>query len=134
MITIYDEKGKKLASIANDDDFNHIPSKELLEVLGFHQTPDWRFITYFRDDVMRYHYKMTRENMNPKSIPTPFREAYSLRRGLIEMCEGDSLKPSWVIMPTDLDIGEIKKKWYINFCKNHLLTVIDSANESRQET
>jgi hypothetical protein len=130
MITIYDEKDRRLASITNDDDFNYIPSGELLEVLGFHQTPDWRFIIYFRDDVIRYLYKMTRGNMNKKALPRPLKEAYSLRRGLIEICDGDSLNPSWVIIPPDFDIGELKKKWYLDFCRNHNLTVVDSSDES----
>ena len=131
MIEIYNLKSKKLKSIPNDEFFNHVSAGELLEDHPEYDETrtDWSFFIYPPKWVRSLYLKLKKECLTP-----PIQTAYDQNLGLIEICQGDYANPMWIPMPPDLNIGLIKKEWYLAYCKNHGYVVTESNDASLQTT
>jgi hypothetical protein len=63
--------------------------------------------------------------LEQKPVPAPLKEAYEQQLGVIEICKGDYANPTWVPITLGLDIGKLKKGWYLECCKKHGFLVIE---------
>lgn len=117
MIVISNSQGKELKSIPNQDIyFDHVSAGELLEDHPEFdkKNPKWSFIIFSPKRVPELYFKMKQEH-----VVSPIKEAFRHELGLIEICKGDYEKPTWITLTADLDVGKLKKEWYLDFCRNH---------------
>lgn len=117
MIIIFNSKGQHLKSFQNDDAFfNQVSAGELLEDHPEFDkaTTQWSFVVFPPERVSDLYYKMKKQ-----LLTTPIKEAYGKGVGLIEICKGDYENPTWVLMTADLDMGNLKKNWYLDYCRKH---------------
>jgi hypothetical protein len=121
MIYIHDPNGKVVQSFYDDDIFNHVTGGELLEAHPEIMKPHWGFIVYSRKNVADLNSKLKRESITP-----PIREAHQQQLGIIEICTGDYSNPRWVPITFRLDIGKLRKDWYLECCKIHGYTVTEN--------
>src|ERR1700733_5439189 len=115
MIEIFDLKGKKLKSIPNEEEFfNNVSAGELLEDhQEFNKTnTQWSFMVFKPDHVYELY-----NHMKQHSITEPIRQAYIQQLGLIEFSTGDCEQLTQIPLTPDLNIGELKKAWYLVYCK-----------------
>ena len=131
MIEIYNLKGKKLKSIPNDEFFNHVSAGELLaDHPEYNESrTDWSFVIFPPKWVHSLYSKLKKECVSP-----PIQAAYDQQLGLIEICQGDYANPMWIHMLPGLNIGLVKKEWYLAYCKHHGYVVTESSNASPQAT
>src|SRR3954462_13334817 len=111
MIEIYNLKGKILKSIPNEDEyFKHISAGELLEVHPEYDKDkiDWSFVIFPPKSVHNLYLQLKKE-----SLTRPIQIAYEQQLGLIEICHGDYANPLWIHMTAGVDIGMMKKEWYL---------------------
>lgn len=120
MINICKPNGNLIKSFKNDDAFNHLSAGELLEDHHEIDATHWGFVVFPPKKVPNLYL-----NLKQKPVPTPLKEAYEQQLGVIEICKGDYTNPTWVPMTLDLDIGKLKKDWYLECCKKHGFFVIE---------
>lgn len=117
MIDIFDVQGKKIKSIFNPDEyFNFVSAGELLEdhLESANTNIKWSFVVFPPQSVHELYFKLKQEHLTPS-----IKDAFKQELGIIEVCKGDYLNPTWVPIIPGLDIGELKKDWYLDFCKRH---------------
>ncbi len=120
MINICKPNGKLIKSFKNDDAFNHLTAGELLEDHPEIGATQWGFVVFPPEKVPDLYLKLKQ-----KPVPTPLKEAYEQQLGVIEICKGDYANPTWVPVTFGLDIGELKKDWYLECCKKHGFFVVE---------
>lgn len=119
MINICKPNGKLIKSFKNDDAFNHLSGGELLEDHSEVGTTHWGFVIFPPEIVPHLYFKLKQ-----KPVPAPLKEAYEQQLGVIEICKGDYENSTWVPVRPGLNIGKLKKDWYIECCKTHGFFVI----------
>jgi hypothetical protein len=120
MINICKPNGKLAKSFKNDDSFNHLSGGELLKDHHEIGATQWGFVVFPPKKVPDLYL-----NLKQKPIPARLKEAYEQQLGVIEICKGDYANPTWVPITFDLDIGQLKKDWYLECCKKHGFFVIE---------
>lgn len=120
MINICKPNGSLIKSFKNDDAFNHLSGGELLEDHPEIGATQWGFVVFPPEKVPDLYF-----NLKQKPVPTPIKEAYEQQLGVIEICKGDYANPIWVPITLGLDIGKLKKDWYLECCKKHGFFVIE---------
>lgn len=120
MINICKLNGKLIKSFKSDDVFKHLSGGELLEDHPEIGATQWGFVVFPPESVPNLYFKLKQ-----KPIPAPLKEAYEQQLGVIEVCKGDYANPTWVPVTLDLDIGKLKKDWYLECCKKHGFFVIE---------
>lgn len=132
MIVIFNSQGKKLKSIPNNDEFfNHVSAGELLEDHPEYDQANtrWSFIIFPPEKVPELYFNMKREFLTP-----PIKEAFGHVLGLIEICQRNYEHPTWVPITPGLDIGKLKKDWYLDFCKRHGYVIEKDCDLTGSET
>ena len=131
MIEIYNLKGEKLKSIPNDEFFNHVTAGELLtDHPEYDETrTDWSFVIFPHKWVDSLYSKLKKERVTPS-----IQAAYDQQLGLIEICQGDYANPMYIHMLPGLNVGLIKKEWYLLYCKHHEYVVKEIHGISYQAT
>lgn len=131
MLEIYNLKGEKLKSIPNDEFFDYISAGELLEDHPeFDKTnTQWGFVIFPPKWVHNLYLKLKKEYLTPA-----IQAAYEQNLGLIEICQGDYAKPIWIHMIPGLNVGLIKKEWYLAYCKSHGYVIKERSGASLQDT
>ncbi len=124
MIHICNPDGKLIRSFKNDDAFNHLSAGELLEDHPEVDATHWSFVIFPPQRVADLYFKLKQ-----KTVSAPLKEAYDQQLGVIEICRGDYANPTWVPLTICIDIGKLKKNWYLDFCKKYGY-VIEGGNES----
>ena len=119
MINICKPNGNLIKSFKNDDAFNHLSGGELLEDHPEIDATHWGFVVFPPKKVPNLYL-----NLKQKPVPTPLKEAYEQQLGVIEICKGDYENPTWIPLTLGLDIGKLKKDWYLECCKKHGFFVI----------
>jgi len=120
MINICKPNGKLAKSFKSDDAFNHLSAGELLEDHPEIGVTQWGFVVFPPEKVLNLYL-----NLQQKTIPAPLKEAYEQQLGVIEICKGDYENPIWVPVTHRLDIGKLKKDWYLECCRKHGFFVIE---------
>lgn len=120
MINICKPNGKLIKSFKDDDAFNHLSAGELLEYHPEVGATQWGFVIFPPEKVPDLYF-----NLKQKPVPTPLKEAYEQQLGVIEICKGDYANPTWVPVTLGLNIGKLKKDWYLECCKKHGFFVIE---------
>ncbi len=117
MIVVFNSQGKRLKSIPNDDEFfNYISAKELLEDHPEFDkaTTKWSFIIFPQQSASELYFKMKRE-----ILTEVIKEAFRRELGLMEVCKGNYENPTWIPLLPSINVGKLKKEWYLDFCKRH---------------
>ena len=57
----------------------------------------------------------------------PIKEACEQGLSLFEICSGDFGLPEYVALTPMLNVGYLKKKWALNYCACHGITVTEKA-------
>lgn len=120
MINICKPNGNVIKSFKNDDAFNHLTARELLEDHPEVSSTHWGFVVFPPEMVTNLYLKLKQ-----KPVPEPIKEAYEQQLGVIEICKGDYANPTWVPVALGLDIGKLKKDWYLECFKQHGFFVIE---------
>jgi hypothetical protein len=120
MINICKPNGKPIKSFKNDDAFNHLSAGELLEDHPEIGATHWGFVVFPPEMVPNLYL-----NLKQKPVPAPLKEAYEQQLGVIEVCSGDYANPTYVPITPSLDIGKLKKGWYLECCKKHGFLVVE---------
>ena len=120
MINICKPNGTLIKLFKNDDEFNHLSAGELLEDHPEVDATHWGFVIFPPKIVPDLYFKLKQ-----KPVPASLKEAYEQQLGVIEICKGDYENPTWVPIRFGLDIGKLKKDWYLECCKKHGFLVIE---------
>ena len=120
MINIFKPNGKLIKSFKNDDAFNHLSAGELLEDHPEVDATHWGFVIFPPKTVRDLCF-----NLKQQPVPAPLKESYEQELGVIEVCRGDYANPTWVSVTPGLDIGKLKKDWYLECCKKHGFLVVE---------
>ena len=120
MINIFKPNGKLIKSFKNDDAFNHLSAGELLEDHPEVDATHWGFVIFPPKTLRDLYF-----NLKQKPVPAPLKESYEQELGVIEVCRGDYANPTWVSVTPGLDIGKLKKDWYLDCCKKHGFLVVE---------
>jgi len=114
MTQIFSPNGKLVRSWDNDVDFfNHISAGELLEGHPDIDARQWGFVIFPPEQVRHL-------CLNLKGpVSGALKEAWEQQLGAIEVCEGDCATPTWVPVEPGLDVGRLKKDWYMACCRHH---------------
>ena len=64
-------------------------------------------------------------NLKQKPVPTALWQAYEQKLGVIEIYKGDYANPTWVPVTLGLNIGKLKKDWYLECCRKHGFLVVE---------
>jgi len=126
MIQICSPNRKVIRVIPNGNEFfNHISAGELLaDHPEFDETnTHWSFVVFPAQRVPDLYLKMKKEFLTPS-----IRQAFQKELGLIEICQGNYANPTWIPMISDLDIGALKKDWYLAYCTKHGYTLTENRN------
>jgi hypothetical protein len=121
MIHICKPHGKAIRSFESDDIFNHLSAGELLEDHPDVDKTHWGFVIFPPEDVPHLFFKLKKESITPM-----IRQAYAGQLGIIEICTGDYANPTWVPLTPGVDVGNFKKDWYVECCKEHGYLVTES--------
>jgi hypothetical protein len=121
MIHICKPNGKVLRSFESDEVFNHVTGGELLEDYPDVDQAHWGFVIFPPEDVAHLFFKLKKE-----SITLAIRQAYAGQLGIIEICTGDYANPTWMPLTPGVDVGKLKKDWYVECCKEHGYVVTES--------
>jgi hypothetical protein len=120
MIQIFEPNGKIIKEICNDNFFNLISGRELLEDHPEIDATHWRFVVFPPEIVTELYARLKKE-----WLADSLEEAYEQHLGVIEICKGDYEKPTWIPLTGNIDIGKLKKDWYFECCKKHGFFVIE---------
>jgi hypothetical protein len=120
MINICKPNIKLIKSFKNDDAFNHLSAGELLEDHPEVDTTHWGFVIFLPKAVPDLYFKLKQQ-----PVPAPLKEAYEQQLGVVEVCNGDYTNPIYVPITPSLDIGKLKKDWYLECCKKHGFLVVE---------
>jgi len=123
MLNICKTNGEIIKSFKNDDVFNHLSARELLEDHPEVNTTHWGFIIFSPEMVHHLYF-----NLKQKLVSAPLKEAYEQQLAVIEICKGDYENPTWVALTLGLDIGKLKKDWYLECCKKHGYAVVEGSS------
>ena len=123
MLHICKPNGDIIKSFKNDGVFNHLSAGELLEDHPEVDTTQWSFIIFPPKKVPILYFKLKQ-----KPVPDLLKEAYGQQVGVIEICKGDYENPTWVPLTLGLDIGKLKKDWYLECCKKHGYALVDDSS------
>lgn len=91
MLHICKPNGKLIKLFKNDDAFNHLSARELLEDYPKVDTTHWGFVIFPPEVVPNLYFKLKQ-----KPVPALLKEAYEQQLGVIEICKGDYDNPTWV--------------------------------------
>jgi hypothetical protein len=125
MLHICKPNGKIIRSFKNDDAFNHLSAGELLEDHPDVDTTHWSFVIFPAERVPNLYF-----NLKQKPVPAPLKEAYEQQLGVIEICKGDYENPIWAPLVPGLDIGKLKRGWYLEFCKKHGYALVECTSHA----
>ena len=107
-----------------DDLFLHLTRLENLKMLAPNpdfKDMDWNFCLYSPDRV-----RLLFEHMKEDFLP--IKEAYEQGLPLLEICAGHFGLPQYVVLTPMLNLGYLKKKWALDYCESHGLTVAEKAS------
>src|SRR3990167_7649597 len=83
----------------------------------------WSFVSYSPDKVASFR-ELAFEIEDPN-----FQEACEDRLGLLEICEGGFKYPQYIAITPNVDMDELRKKWCLDYCEFHNLTIRETTEE-----
>jgi len=114
MTQIFSPNGKLVRSWDDEGDFfNHISAGELLEGHLDVDARHWSFVLFPPEQVRHLCLNLK------QPVPSALKEACEQQLGAIEACEGDCANPTWIPLRPSLDVGRLKKDWYLACCYRH---------------
>ena len=120
MIIILPLNGAPAEHFENYDElFDCITRSENVELGEKHSdlaNADWSFRIYPPKQVGVLY-------VNSKDPPEAMQEAFEDHLPLIEICAGDSKRPTYIVLTPNVDVDYLKKKWCIDYCTYHHLLV-----------
>lgn len=104
-----------------NDLFQHLVRLENLKMLASNpdfSTMDWSFTLYSPDRVA-----LLLAHMKEYSLPV--KEAYEQGLPLLEICTGNFSFPQYVVQTPMLNMDYLKKKWALDYCECHGITIME---------
>ena len=104
-----------------DELFVHLNRLENLKILA--PNPDftamnWSFTLYSAERVC-----LLFEHLREQALPV--KEAHEQSLPLIEICTGDFALPEYVVKTPTLNMGYLKRKWSLDYCACHGMSVTE---------
>lgn len=114
-LNIYNADGYRIKSLPADDTF--FEDITIAELMQGHE--EWNHKMWYFAEFSPYGVRVLYHSLPPQDVTRRLTQIYQEGLGLMELCRGDFSHPTWIPLTSTLNKGEVKQKWYKEYCKAH---------------